>query len=75
MGRCGGYAFGGEVFDEVGEVFEAGGVLCDVVAVDEAFADEDVGDAVEQSDVGAWLYGEVDVGHHGGLGDAQVDDD
>jgi hypothetical protein len=50
-------------------------VLCDVVAVDEAFADEDVGDAVEQSDVGAWLYGEVDVGHHGGLGDAQVDDD
>ena len=47
----------------------------DVVAVDEAFADEDVGDAVEQSDVRARFDGKVDVGHHGGLGDARVDDD
>ena len=52
-------------------------VVCcvDVVAVDQAVADEDVGDAVEQRDVGARLDGEMDVGHHRGLGDARVDDD
>ena len=66
---------GREGGDELGELCEAVGVLVDVVTIDQAFADEDVGDAVEEGDVGARFYGEVDVGHHGGLGDAWVDDD
>lgn len=65
----------GEGRDEAGEFVKAGHVLRDVVAVDEAFADQDVGDAVEQRDVGAGLDGEVEIGHHGGLGDAGVDCD
>src|ERR1700677_2351953 len=61
--------------DEGCELFESLRVLLDVVAIDQAFADEDVGDAVEQGDVGARLDGEVEVGHHGGFCNARVDDD
>lgn len=70
-----GYVGRGEVLDEGGEVVEAFDVGIDVAAVDEAVADEDVGDAVEERDVGAGLNGEVEVGHHGGLGDARIGDD
>ncbi len=65
----------GEAGDEGRELCEAVGVLVDVVAVDQAFANEDVGDAVEERDVGARFDGKVEVGHHRGLGDARVDDD
>ena len=54
---------------------EASGVLRDVVVIDKAFADENVSDAIEQGDVGARLDGQMNVGHHGGLGNARVDDD
>ena len=65
----------GEVGGELEQVVEACGVGVDVGLVDEAVADEDVGDAVEQGDVAARSEGEMDVGHHGGLGDARVGDD
>ena len=47
----------------------------DVVAIDQTVANEDVGDAVDERDVAARLYREMNVGHHSGLGDARVDDD
>ena len=50
-------------------------MLVDVVVVDQAFANEDVCNAVEERNVGAWFDGKMEIGHHGGLGDARVDYD
>ncbi len=77
LGEAGdlGDVFRGEGGDEGCILCEAGGVLVDVGLVDEAVANEDVGDAVEQGDVAAGFDGEMEVGHHGGLGDARVSDD
>jgi len=66
---------GREGGDELCKVFEAVGVLGNVVVIDQAFAQEDVGDAIEQGDVGAGFYCEVNVGHHRGLGYARIDDE
>jgi hypothetical protein len=57
------------------QIVEAAGVLRNIVTIDQAVADEDVGDAVDERDVAAWLDREVDVGHHRGLSDPRVDDD
>ena len=54
---------------------ETSGVGGDVFAIDQVLSDEDVEDAVEQSDVTARLDGEVNIGEHRSLGDAGIDDD
>ena len=52
-----------------------GGVLCDVVAIDQVVPDQDVRDAVQQRQIGARLERQMEVGHHRGLGDARIGDD
>ena len=47
----------------------------DIVAVDEAVADKDVSDAVDERNIAARLDGKMNVGHHGRLGDARIDHD
>ena len=61
--------------DELCERLEAGGIASDIVAIDEIFADKDVGDAIEESDIGTWLSGQVNVGHHRRLGDPGIYND
>jgi hypothetical protein len=55
FGEAGGgrYVCGCKGGDELSKFFEAVGVLGNVVVIDQPFAQEDVGDAIEQGDVGA----------------------
>ncbi len=73
--RFGGDAVGGEGGDELAEIVVVGGVGVDVVLVDPAFGDEDVGKAVEEGEVGFGLERDVLGGGHRGFGHARVDDD
>ncbi len=57
------------------QVIEAVGVCVDEVAVDPAFPQQQVQDAVEQGDIRARQDAEVQVGQLAGVGAAWVDDD
>ena len=68
-------ALGGVIGGKADEIVEAFSVGVDVFAVEEAVPEQDVGDAVQQCNVGAGLHRQMDVGHHRGLGDAWIGND
>ena len=47
----------------------------DVVAIDQAVPDQNVRDAVDQRQIRARLQGQMQIRHHGGLGDARIGHD
>ena len=61
--------------DRLPHRLEAGGVLLDVAAVDQVVLDHDVDQSVDEREIGTWPDGQVQVGHHRGLGDARIDHD
>ena len=54
---------------------ETGGVLFDVVAIDQVVADQDVRDAVEQRQIRPRLQRQMKIRHHRGLRDARIGHD